>query len=60
LKEVSIDMITCPYCGWYHKDYEEYLEVGDMSGDFQMACEKCHQDMEVDYYSTFHFTTTRA
>lgn len=50
------DSIKCPYCG-HDYDYLEYLEVGDMSGEFEMICERCGQNFEVDFYCVFYFTT---
>jgi transcription elongation factor Elf1 len=51
----TADYIQCPYCGHMH-DYNEFLEVGDMSGEFEMECEKCEKSFDVDFYSIFHFT----
>lgn len=38
---------------------EDYLEPTDTSGVFEMSCEECGKKFNVDFYSIFHFTTTK-
>lgn len=49
----GVDEIICPYCKHQH-DHEEYLEVGDMSGEFDMECEGCGKEFHVDFFSVYH------
>lgn len=53
-----VDLIQCPYCNHNHT-YDDWLDVGDMAGEFEMECEECGQLFNVDFYSIFHFTTTQ-
>lgn len=55
----TVDSIDCPHCNWTHANYDDYLEVGDMSGTFDMNCERCREVFNVDFFSTYHFTTTK-
>ncbi|MBF8201648.1 hypothetical protein [Bacillus subtilis] len=57
-KEEMVDIIKCPHCK--HKmDYDPYLDVCDMSGEFDMDCEKCKKTFNVNFYSMFYFTTKK-
>lgn len=53
------DMIECPHCEYKHGNYQDYLEVGDLGGDFPMTCENCGKDFDVDFYSIFWFETKK-
>ncbi|MEH7105127.1 hypothetical protein V7102_14985 [Bacillus velezensis] len=53
-----IDAIKCPHCE-YLMDYDPYLDVCDMSGEFEMDCEKCRKPFHVDFCSSFHFTSEK-
>lgn len=55
----TADLIKCPHCNHMHGNYDDYIEVGDMSGEFEMDCEKCKETFSVDFYSVFYFTTTK-
>jgi hypothetical protein len=55
----TADLIECPHCEWSHGNYDDYIEVGDMSGEFEMNCEKCKQSFKVDFYSIFWFKSTK-
>jgi uncharacterized C2H2 Zn-finger protein len=52
------DIIECPQCGHLHP-YDDLIEVGDMSGEFDMDCDKCGELFKVDFYCIFHFTTKK-
>lgn len=58
-KKENADAIVCPHCEHVHGDYDEYIEVGDFSGDFEMECVKCDKGFKVDFYSVFFFTATK-
>ncbi|MFF8775595.1 hypothetical protein, partial [Kitasatospora sp. NPDC015120] len=51
------NFIKCPHCGFNHLNFDDYLEVGDMSGTFDMDCEKCEESFIVDFESTYYFQT---
>ncbi|EOO44146.1 hypothetical protein ICK_06403 [Bacillus cereus BAG1X2-2] len=53
------DYIECPYCKHIHTYYQDYLEVGDMAGEFNMKCEKCKELFDVEFYSIFWFETKK-
>lgn len=53
----SEDMIICPHCKAKHIDFEDFLEVGDMDGEFEMCCDNCNKIFEVNFHSVFIFTT---
>lgn len=52
------DIIVCPYCGHKHDVYE-YTETGDMSGEFEMPCDRCKREFKVDYFSIFYCSTDK-
>ncbi|ASB69857.1 MULTISPECIES: hypothetical protein [Bacillus] len=54
----TVDIIKCPHCH-YLMGYEDLIDVGYMSGNFDMDCEKCKKDSNVDFTSMFYFTTTK-
>ncbi|WP_434785417.1 hypothetical protein ACRYKL_14330 [Bacillus velezensis] len=56
LKETA-DTIQCPYC--QHLMGYDDLEVGDMSGESEMDCEKCKKRFNVDFYSIYYFTSSK-
>lgn len=55
-----IDAIKCPHCGNL-MDYDPYLDLDewDLSGEFEMDCEKCRKPFHVDFCSAFHFTSEK-
>lgn len=54
----EVDIIECPHC--HHlMEYDDYIEVGDMSGHFKMDCEKCQKPFDVDFCSMFYFETEK-
>ncbi|OIR59775.1 hypothetical protein BLL41_18170 [Bacillus sp. FMQ74] len=54
----EVDVIECPHCQ-HLMGYDDYIEVGDMSGEFKMDCEKCQKPFDVDFCSMFYFTTEK-
>lgn len=53
------EYIECPYCEHVHSDYHDYLEVGDLEGEFKMNCVGCKEQFKVDFYSVFWFETKK-
>lgn len=58
-KKENADVIVCPHCEYCHTNYDDYLEVGDMGGNFEMDCIKCEENFKVDFYSVFWFKTEK-
>ena len=58
-KKENADAIVCPHCEYVHGNYDDYIEVGDMGGDFEMECSSCKQPFKVDFYSIFWFKTEK-
>ncbi|MBD5589243.1 hypothetical protein [Clostridium botulinum] len=52
------EKIKCPYCKHEH-DGLDYIEVGDMEGEFSMDCEKCKKPFGVDFATRIEFTTVK-
>lgn len=59
-KKENADVIVCPHCEYVHGNYDDYIEVGDMDGDFEMECLKCKKNMSVNFYSVFWFTAVKS
>ena len=53
----SMNVIQCPHCSELI-DYNDYIEVGDMDGDFTMDCESCGGNFEVSFETNILFTTS--
>ncbi|WP_437132744.1 hypothetical protein [Bacillus atrophaeus] len=53
----TVDIIKCPNCE-HLMGYDD-LEIGELSGNFDMKCEKCRETFNVDFTSMFYFTTTK-
>ena len=51
----TVDIIKCPHCE-HLMGYDD-LEIGELSGNFDMKCEKCKKAFNVDFTSMFYFTT---
>ena len=60
-KRENADAIVCPHCERVHGNYDDYIEVGDMGGDFTMTCEdeECGKEFNVEFYSVFYFQTSK-
>ena len=50
--------IVCPYCGHKH-DGLDYVETGDMEGDFSMECEACGKEFNVSFTTTINFEISK-
>ena len=53
-----IDAIKCPHCK-YLMDFWDYIVGDDMSGKFEMDCEKCRKPFHGDFCTSFHFTSEK-
>ncbi|MBL3636814.1 MULTISPECIES: hypothetical protein [Bacillus] len=53
----TVDIIKCPHCE-HLMGYDD-LEIGELSGNFDMKCEKCKKAFNVDFTSMFYFTTKK-
>ncbi|WP_204245812.1 hypothetical protein [Clostridium botulinum] len=51
--------IKCPYCDYKHEDFQNYIDTGDMEGEFSMDCEKCKKPFGVDFVTKIEFTTKK-
>ncbi|MED1760615.1 hypothetical protein P4U87_16970 [Bacillus subtilis] len=54
----TVDIIKCPHCE-HLMAYDDLIDVGYMSGNFDMDCEKCKKAFNVDFTSMYYFTTTK-
>lgn len=52
-------LIVCPHCSFRHEDSLDYLEGGDMEGEFSMQCEKCEEWLTVEFSTTINYETRR-
>lgn len=50
--------IICPYCGYEHRGLN-YIEVGDMEGEFSMNCEGCKEEFKVKFNTIIEFKTEK-
>lgn len=55
------NIIECPFCGYEHTDFQNYVDPVDEEADFSMICEdeKCGAEFHVDMQVTTTFKTTR-
>ena len=56
----TINIITCPYCNTEMEPWD-YLETGDMEGDFTLNCEnpKCSKEFNVSFTTDVTFLTNK-
>ncbi|WP_169810105.1 hypothetical protein [Paenibacillus antarcticus] len=50
-------LIECPHCNFIHEDSLDYIETGDMEGQFPMDCGKCGEVFQVEFTTTITFKT---
>lgn len=53
----SINIIQCPHCKSLIEPWD-YIENGDMDGDFTMDCESCGKEFNVSFVTDIRFTTS--
>lgn len=53
----SVNVIQCPHCGALIEPWD-YIETGDMEGDFSMDCEVCGKPFAVEFSTDIKFTTS--
>ena len=51
MKQFSFE---CPYCGVQY-DGLEFLDTGDMDGEFEMQCDNCDEEFSVEFETTITF-----
>ncbi|MCX2736231.1 hypothetical protein [Bacillus sp. AnS8] len=54
----TADIIKCPHCN-HLTEYVDYIVFGDMSGEFEMDCEKCKKRFNVEFYSIYYFASNK-
>lgn len=53
----SINIIQCPYC-WHLIEPWDFIDTGDMEGEFEMECEECGKEFNVKFETDIRFNTT--
>ncbi|HCL4480361.1 TPA: hypothetical protein N2D99_002449 [Clostridium botulinum] len=60
LESISTNFcIQCPHCNYKHEDFQNYIDTGDMDGEFSMDCEKCGKSFQVNFVTKIEFTTVK-
>lgn len=54
----TINVIQCPHCE-EKMDFEDYIDIGDMEGDFEMDCEFCSEKFKVSFSTDIKFITSK-
>ena len=52
----TINIIQCPYCSHFIEPWD-FIDTGDMDGEFTMKCEKCEKEFLVKFETDIKFTT---
>lgn len=53
----SVNVIQCPHC-WHLIEPWDFIDVGDMEGEFEMECEECGKEFLVKFETDIRFNTT--
>lgn len=53
----TTNIIKCPYCGFETIPWD-YVETGDMEGDFPLDCEKCGKEFNVGFRTEMKFVSS--
>lgn len=53
-------LIVCPYCQFVHEDSIDYIDPGDMEGEFPMDCEGCNKPLKIEFDTVVSFHTSKA
>lgn len=53
----SVNTIRCPHCKEFIEPWD-YVETGDMEGEFDMDCEYCNKSFNVSFTTDIRFTTS--
>ena len=53
----TVNVIKCPHCKTMIEPWE-YIDTGDMEGNFSMTCEECGREFNVSFTTDIKFTTT--
>lgn len=53
--------IDCPHCGHKHENWQDYIDTGDMEGEFPMICENetCGKEFQVKYSTEITFKVSK-
>lgn len=51
--------IYCPYCHHKHENWQDYIDTGDMDGEFPVECEKCGKKFIVSFNTTIKFVSKK-
>jgi DNA-directed RNA polymerase subunit RPC12/RpoP len=51
-------LIQCPYCNHQHEDIQEYVDPGDMDGEFPMKCNYCGE-FRVEFSTVITFKSSK-
>lgn len=54
----TINIIQCPHCEEKMECWD-YIETGDMEGDFDMDCEFCKRNFKVSFSTDIKFITSK-
>jgi DNA-directed RNA polymerase subunit M/transcription elongation factor TFIIS len=52
----TLNIIQCPHCKALMEPWD-YIETGDMEGDFRMNCEECGKKFSVNFSTDIRFKT---
>ena len=53
----SINIIQCPHCSHLIEPWD-FMDIGDMEGEFEMDCEECGKSFKVDFETDIRFKTS--
>lgn len=54
MDELSID---CPHCGFRHENWQEFIDAGDMEGEFPTRCDSCDRLFITEFSTKIKFKT---
>lgn len=53
----TVNVIVCPHCNTKIEPWD-YVETGDMEGEFEMDCTECGESFKVSFETDIRFKTT--
>nr|DAF76807.1 MAG TPA: DNA-directed RNA polymerase subunit [Caudoviricetes sp.] len=53
----TVNIIQCPHCGAKIEPWD-FIDTGDMDGNFDMDCEECGKNFKVSFETDIRFKTT--
>lgn len=51
--------IPCPHCGFEHYNWHDFIDTGDMGGEFDMECEDCGRPFVVNFKTLIEFQSKK-